>query len=1041
MGEAKRISSFSVLLLMAVAAVVGVACFSQLNVQYSSSASIKSISVSYSYPGASPRVVEAEVTSVLEGALANIESCEAINSDSYDGGGRVELTVNKKADMGKVRFEVASVIRNVRSSLPASCSYPEISRNTRGRVSPPAIVFQVRSPWPTKDIASFVEDYLVHSIANVKGVGDVVFYGQTPFEFVITFDSDLCNVLGITAEDISSALHDNFYERMVGLTVSSGNIYGVKLRNISSDDLGDIPIAKVGDRIVYLSDVATYSYQQAQPTSFFRVNGLNVLSLAVGVLPDENIVNVVSDVKKKIEFLGEYFPDEVTMSVSYDNSEYVRNELEKIYFRTALCLLILLLFVFVVNRSWRYMAVIALTLAVNLLVSVAVYFFCGLSIHIYTLAGITVSLGIIIDNSIMMIDHYSRYRNRSVFPALFSAVLTTVGALLVVFLLPEAEKANLGDFSFVIAINLCVSLLVAYLFVPALLEYFPVFPSKVRKIKRIRRKVRRTQRYGRIINWGLSHRWVYVLLFVFIFGLPLCLLKDEYGDDNVAPLTSWQRALNKIVQWPPYSQKKMEIDRLLGGTFALFHESLSNSDFYREPSRDVLQIMAGMPEGCSVSQLNDVVRCMENYLSQFDEIESFQTNIYSARRGNISVQFKPEFEDTFLPLKLKADIMTMAANFGGANWVVSGFDESFFNNNIITDNRSDGIVLKGYNYDRLIEFADALKAYLSKFRRVSDVEVWGADYYDRPSTEYNVDYDFYKLSALGISPYDYYGSLYSPLYDSQFMRIPYNGEDVAMRLESSTKDNFDAWHVENVAVDVDGKKMKLSEVGSIVKEKTGLSISRTNQSYTVCVKYNYLGNYQTAYRTRQEAIDYMNSSVLPVGFKAEEQNYRWMMDNQDKTSALILLVIAVIFAICAIHFSSIRYPLAIIWLIPISFIGVFLTFGLGHLNFDKGGFAAFVMLAGITVNAGIYLVSTYRSFSKSSTCGRDLAIRLYLKAFNRKLWPVSLTMLSTVLGLIPFLFDGPKEVFWFTFAIGTISGLVFSVVALLLYLPIFAIKK
>lgn len=100
-------------------------------------------------------------------------------------------------------------------------------------------------------------------------------------------------------------------------------------------------------------------------------------------------------------------------------------------------------------------------------------------------------------------------------------------------------------------------------------------------------------------------------------------------------------------------------------------------------------------------------------------------------------------------------------------------------------------------------------------------------------------------------------------------------------------------------------------------------------------------------------------------------------------------------------------------------------------TFDKGGFAAFVMLSGITVNAGIYLVSSWLRD------GARKSVRAYVRAFDRKIWPISLTIISTILGLVPFLFDGPSEVFWFAFAVGTISGLLFSVIALLLFLPAF----
>ena len=1030
----KGISSFSVLLMMAVVAVVGVACLSMLKVQYTPSAPGSSITVRYSYPGASSRIVESEVTSRLEGVLSGIRSCTGVQSLSSDGSGRVTLSFGKKADMEAVRFEVASRIRNVYSSLPERCSYPSISLNARGEKSQTAIVFNVRSSLPSKEIAAFVEERLLHPLSVVEGVSGVSFYGQTPFERVVTFDADLCRNLGISASDIRLAFADYYADELVGLAKEEGMTYGVRLRGGSSSDMGSIPVASRGGRIVHLGDIATFRYQEALPSSYYRINGLNVLNLTVEVSPDANLISCVEAVKSRLDQLRPSMPAEIGISVSYDYSEYISGELDKIFFRTLLCLLILLLFAFAVNRSWRYMVVIAITMAVNLLISVALYFFLGLHIHIYTLAGITVSLGIIIDNSILMIDHYSRRRDRGVFPELLCAVATTVATLLVVLLLPDSERANLTDFTLVIVINLAVSLAVSSLFVPALLDYFPVRTAPVSGRRRALRRAARWNRvYSKYIVWAQSHRWVLILVLVLAFGIPTCLLPSKFGDERRASLKPYEKVLNKIVGWRPYADNKAAVDKVLGTSFGLFHEAMARSDFYREPARPSLTISAGMPEGCSVQQLNEVMRSMENYLAHFDEIEVFETRVTSYSSGVITVNFKPEYEGTWLPSRIKADIISMAANFGGANWSVSGIDDSYFNNNIVTDYKSYSIRLTGYNYDRLLQYGETLLARLSDNRRVTSPEIWGSGYRDRPKTEFNIKYDFEALNALGISPYEYYSALYSPLFDATIARLPQAGEYVNVRLVSSTGESFDIWHVDNMPVEVGaGGRMKLSEVGSIVKEKSGLPIRKENQAYAISVCFNFIGSYQLARRAIDAAVDYMNAEVLPVGFKASgERGGGMFYDNQEKYAGLIMLVILIIFTLCAIHFNSLRYPFAIIFLIPVSFIGLFLAFGLSDFTFDKGGFAAFVMLSGITVNAGIYLVSSWLRD------GARKSVRAYVRAFDRKIWPISLTIISTILGLVPFLFDGPSEVFWFAFAVGTISGLLFSVIALLLFLPAF----
>lgn len=1028
MRARKGISSFSVVLLMAVAAVVGAACFSMLKVQYTPSGQSRSITVRYSYPEASARTVEAEVTSKIEGLLSTIRECRSVSSLSSNGGGRVTITIGRNDDIEAVRFEVASKIRNIYPSLPDGCSYPSISLSAMGERSRTAISWNIKSSLPPQQIARWVEEYAMYPLSTVEGVNSVSFSGDTRYELVVTFDAEKAESAGITAARISSAISEHYASAMIGMARSGGNIFSVQLRNRSSDDPAEIPVAKTGDRIVRLGDIAEMRYQEALPDSYYRINGLNTLTLRAEVSPDANLLEAVEGLKERMAQLETIMPEEFSLSVGYDYSEYISSELDKIYFRTLLCLAILLAFVFAVGRSWRYMLVIALTLTVNLLISVALYFFIGLHIHIYTLAGITVSLGIIIDNSIMMIDHYSRYGDRSVFPSLVSAVATTVVALLAIFLLPETERTNLADFAIVISVNLAVSLLVSWLFVPALLHYLPIrYDSEsARHSRHLRRTVRWNRFYCRYIAWATRHRWVLVLAFVAAFGIPVFLLKpDEVrrpGEERKESVLT--RAREEISSW-----------KWLGSSFGLFHEALSRSDFYREPARPSLTINAGMPEGCSVQQLNEVIKSMENYLARFDEIELFETRISSYSNGTIEVLFKPEYEGTAVPMQIKSDIIYMANNFGGANWRVYGLDQNSFNNNVVSSYRMYGISLTGYNYDELLDYGAGLAERIAGNRRVQGVEIWGSEYGDRPATEFNLRYDREALTAFGVNPYSYYGVLSSPLFNSRIGSIPYGGGTVPLRLKSSAGDEFDLWHVNNFSMEVGGGKMKLSEVGGVTKELTGIPIRKEDQSYLITVRFDYIGMSEPARRFVEQEVDRMNSQVLPIGYLAKDIGRGWFYDNEDSYAGLILLIIAGIFVLIAVHFNSLRHPLAIIFLIPVSFIGLFLTFGLTGFVFDQGGFAAFVMLSGITVNAGIYLVAAW---IKSS---RRLDIRSYAKAFNRKIWPISLTVLSTILGLVPFLFDGPDEVFWFCFAVGTISGLIFSIIALVFYLPAFACRK
>ena len=1060
-GRRRRgIPAFSVLLIMAVAAIVGIASVPMLNVQYAPTVTGRSIGVSFSWNGASERIMEAEVTSKIEGVLSGMKNCTSILSVSNKGSGQVTLEFRKGTDMAAARFEVASRIRNMYASLPEEVSYPDISLDTRGTGGSTAISYVLKSSLPSMEIEKFVSERLLTPLSSIDGVDKVAFWGATPFELEVEFDSRLASAAGVTALEIADAFNSYFNTEMLGMVRSGDGLINLKLRNMTSSDLGSIPVKSSGGHVIWLRDLAQWRYKESQPTSYFRLNGLNTLTLSVSAAPSTNLLTVVGAVKDRMAELQENFPQEITASVSYDSSEYISGELDKLYFRTLLCILILLMFVYLVNRSWRYLLIISTTLAVNILVAIVIYNLAGLSIHIYTLAGITVSLGIIIDTSIVMVDHYSYYRNRSVFPALLGATATTIGALCVVMLLPEEDKKNLADFSLVIMINLSVALVTSYLFIPSLLDRFPIKRSSYSlSVRRRRRVVKWNRLYSGYIDWGQRHRWVFVAVLVAGFGIPLCVLPAKVAEDKPQEQWNfWERTYNSIMGWRPYADNKNTVDKVVGTSFAMFHKAMNKGNFYREPGRDVLYVNAGMPEGCTVGQLNDVVTSMENYLSQFDQIESFTTNIYSYDNAMIEVRFKPEFEKTSFPAELKAQVMAMASNFGGATWRVWGINDSYFNNNVTTSYKSNRITLTGYNYDDLIGYAEVLVDKLSGNRRVSEPEIMSGGWSGFAGNEFNIGYDFEKMAAVGLSPYRYYSVLYSMLYDQGMRDIMINGEMTSTVLRSSQAESFDLWNVQNSQVSVDSLKVKLSEIGSIEKKRTGLSIYRHNQSYEVTVGYDFIGSYELSKSLTETTVKYMNEEVLPVGYKAEVPGYWWGTGKQIQYAWLLLLIIAIIYVMCAMTFESLRLPFAVILMIPVSFIGVFLVFGAFDFPFDQGGFAAFVMLSGIVVNAGIYLINQFqdirssarrrrmRSLGYDASCkdvqdssGR-FAVRQYVKAYNHKINPTMLTIISTILGLIPFLFDGPEEVFWFAFATGTIGGMAFSVLALILYLPVFCFR-
>jgi multidrug efflux pump subunit AcrB len=348
----------------------------------------------------------------------------------------------------------------------------------------------------------------------------------------------------------------------------------------------------------------------------------------------------------------------------------------------------------------------------------------------------------------------------------------------------------------------------------------------------------------------------------------------------------------------------------------------------------------------------------------------------------------------------------------------------------------------GYNYDDLYAYAEQLRAKMLTHRRIKEVLInsnfsyWKDDY-----KEFYFNLNKERMADENISAQQLFASI-QPVFANNIDVgvIPTENGSEEIRLSSRQSQDYDVWAMQYVPYQVStGKSYKLSELATIEKGQAPQTIAKENQQYRLCLQYEYIGSYEQGYRVQKEDLKEFNKT-LPMGYTASPGSdaYSWQNSN-NRQYLLLLIVIAIIFFISSILFSSLKQPLAIIFVIPISYIGVFLTFYWFKLNFDQGGFASFVLLCGITVNASIYILNEYNSIRRRFP--RLSALRAYTKAWNVKVIPIFLTVVSTILGFVPFMIGMEKENFWFPLSAGTIGGLVMSVIGIFFFLPLLCWKK
>ena len=814
MSNPRNLSSFTLIVTFVCLSLIGVVLVPLLPVKLAPSRTLPGLTVSFSMPGNSSRVIEAEVTSKLEAMMARVKGIRKVNSTSDNGSGSISLELDKHADIDVTRFEVSTIIRQTWPQLPEGVSYPQIStRRSDDKASRPFITYTLNAPANPILIQQYAEENIKPVLGQLKGIYKVELNGATPMEWQLEYDSDQLSRLGITLQAVQRAINRHYEKEFLGICSIEKGAEGrewIRLVRTSTEkemefEPGAIQLQAEDGTMVTLDKLIKVRHVEERPQSYYRINGLNSVYLYITAEETANQLNLSGEVKHLMGELQQKMPPGYEVHISYDATEYIQKELDKIYFRTGLTVLILLLFVALITRNLRYLFLIVTSLAVNISVAVILYYAFGLEMQLYSLAGITISLNLVIDNTIVMTDHILHRRNLKAFVSVLAATLTTIGALVIIFFLDEKIRLNLQDFAAVVIINLAVSLFVALFFVPSMIDKIGLEKKKRRKRRRFllrptfmkRLTVYFTRFYQGVIYYLCRFRVIACLLLLLGFGLPVFMLPEKMEGEG-----KWVEYYNKVFDNPTFKDKvKPVINKALGGSLRLFAEKVyEGSYFNRDEGEVVLSVYATLPNGSTLEQMNVLIKRMETYLSDFKEIRQFQTYIYNARQANIQIYFTKENQRSGFPYTLKANIISKALTLGGGSWSVYGLQDQGFSNDVRESAGSFRVKLYGYNYDELSYWTEQLKEKLLLHRRIKEVTVnsefswWKDDY-----SEFYLDLDRLRMAKEHITATQLFAAL-RPVFgrDIYCGNVLFDSQTEQLKLSSVQGQRYDVWGLVNI---------------------------------------------------------------------------------------------------------------------------------------------------------------------------------------------------------------------------------------------------
>ena len=311
--------------------------------------------------------------------------------------------------------------------------------------------------------------------------------------------------------------------------------------------------------------------------------------------------------------------------------------------------------------------------------------------------------------------------------------------------------------------------------------------------------------------------------------------------------------------------------------------------------------------------------------------------------------------------------------------------------------------------------AKSKTAYLPPYQGSTDqpeFSWWKDDY-----QEFYFNLDKARMAQENILPIELFASI-NPVFGKDIYSgtIVVDNETEKLKLSSRQSKDYDVWSMQYVPRALRANLINCRNWPPSKKGQMPQKVAKVNQQYRLCLQYEYIGASNQGTKIQERVLKEFNAS-LPMGYTAKSDSNYWSWNTKDnKQYLLLLLIIAIIFFYDQYSVQFAETTVGCYLRHPISYIGVFLTFYWFKLNFDQGGFASFVLLCGITVNASIYILNEYNQLLEARP--KMPAWRLYLKAWNAKITPIFLTVISTILGFIPFMLGPDKEAFWFPLAAG-----------------------
>ncbi len=998
-------------MMMVTILVVGLFSYGRLGVDQFPETDLPIVVVATTYTGASPASVESEVSRPIESSLNTIGGIDTITSESYEGRSIVVVQFDLDTDSQVAAQEVRDRVARLEATFPDEVDTPQVTRFNPD--DQPILSVAASSPNRTlSEITTLANRIITNRLNVISGVGQISLVGDSERQVLVVVDPDRLEAYGVGVATVMDAIRRENQDRAAGTLISGINqrIVTVEGRIADAAGFNSIIVAQSGGYPVYLSDVASILDTGAEVTSRATYQGAPSLGLDIVKVQGANTVEVARALRDEIAALNtELAKENIELTITRDNSRAIAAQVSEVQ-RTLIeggVLTVLIVFIFL--NSWRSTVITGLTLPISVIGTFAVIYALGFTLNTMTLMALSLSIGILIDDAIVVRENITRHLQMGkdhVRAALDGtneiglAVLATTLCIVAVFLPVAFMGGLIGrfflQFGVTVAAAVMISLFVSFTLDPMLSSVWHD-PQSQKGAKRgfIGRLVERFDRwfeglagrYRSLIHWTFDHRKTTIAIVVAMFFGSLALV-PRIGAEFL----------------PPADQGEVSV-------------SLEAN------------------EGASLDYMAAKVGQVERALREFPYVATIYSTVNSggARGFNeavVAVQLVPSVDRNLTTSQSIDPIRQRLARIAGLKISVGQSD------GVGGSQKPLQLSILGDGDEGLRRISDQITTALSAIPGATEVESSIENV--RPTLAVRVRRE--AASDLGVS-IAMIGDTLRPLVAGDAISVwnAPDGEsyDVMVRLPATGRK--DAAQLRNLTIstsrtDDDGKPITvlLDQVADVVESTAPDAITRKDLSREVRISSNIEG------RALGDVTNDLNAAIakmeIPVGYRislgGDAENLA-----ESTGYALQSLVLAVIFIyiILASQFGSFIQPIAIMMTLPLSLIGVLLGLLLTGSTLNMFSMIGFIMLMGLVTKNAILLVD-YSNLGVRE--GKSLRQSL-ADAGAVRLRPIVMTTLAMIFGMLPMalgLGEGGEQRAPMAHAV--IGGLISSTLLTLVFVPV-----